>query len=55
LDIEGRWCESVQEHRAILDALGKRDAGRAADLLKLHVTHTGATVLQTLSERKKLN
>lgn len=40
----GRWQESAEEHRAILDALKARDAVRARLLLDEHIQHTGEIV-----------
>ncbi|MDX9862826.1 MAG: GntR family transcriptional regulator [Rhodospirillales bacterium] len=37
-----RWNESVDEHRAILDALAVRDGCRAGTLIQAHVRKTGA-------------
>lgn len=44
LDRLGRWQESTEEHRAILDALQARDAERASRLLQDHVQHTGEAI-----------
>jgi DNA-binding GntR family transcriptional regulator len=41
-----RWHESVQEHRAILQALEARDSGVVGNLILTHVRHTGAVVKQ---------
>lgn len=41
-----RWHESVQEHRAILEALEARDSARAGELIRSHVRRTGETVKQ---------
>lgn len=44
LDRIGRWQESTQEHRQILDALQARDGDRASRLLAEHVRHTGEVI-----------
>ncbi len=41
-----RWHESVQEHRAIMQALEARDSAVAGDLILNHVRRTGAVVKQ---------
>jgi len=41
-----RWHESVQEHRAIMQALEARDSAAAGDLILNHVRRTGAVVKQ---------
>jgi DNA-binding GntR family transcriptional regulator len=48
LSADGRWDESVREHRQILAALKARDAERAGQLLGLHVRRTGEIVADTL-------
>jgi DNA-binding GntR family transcriptional regulator len=50
---DGRWDESVREHRQILGALKARDAARAGQLLGQHVRRTGETVAETLTKRKE--
>ncbi|HET7888785.1 MAG TPA: GntR family transcriptional regulator [Bradyrhizobium sp.] len=52
LAADGRWDESVREHRQILGALKARDADRAGRLLGLHVRRTGETVAETLTKTK---
>jgi DNA-binding GntR family transcriptional regulator len=52
LSADGRWEESVREHRQILDALKARDAGRAGQLLAHHVRRTGEIVADTLMKEK---
>jgi DNA-binding GntR family transcriptional regulator len=47
---ESRWAESVQEHALILSALESRDARRAGDLIRRHVTRTGEVVRASLDE-----
>lgn len=42
----GRWQESTDEHRAILEALKARDGERAQRLLADHVRHTGEAITQ---------
>lgn len=44
LDRLGRWQESTDEHRAILEALKTRDGERARRLLADHVQHTGEVI-----------
>ncbi|TLF48150.1 GntR family transcriptional regulator [Halomonas urmiana] len=46
LDRIGRWQESTDEHRAILEALKARDGERARRLLIDHVQHTGESITQ---------
>lgn len=46
LDRLGRWQESTDEHRAILEALKARDGERARRLLADHVQHTGESITQ---------
>jgi DNA-binding GntR family transcriptional regulator len=52
LSADGRWEESVREHRQILDALKARDAGRAGQVLAHHVRRTGEIVADTLMKEK---
>jgi DNA-binding GntR family transcriptional regulator len=52
LSADGRWEESVQEHRQILAALKARDAERAGQLLARHVRRTGEIVADTLTQKK---
>ncbi|ALM53575.1 GntR family transcriptional regulator [Halomonas huangheensis] len=44
LDRLGRWQESTDEHRAILEALKVRDGELAGRLLSEHVHHTGDAI-----------
>ena len=53
LSADGRWDESVREHRQILAALKARDAARAGQLLAHHVRRTGETVAETLTSRRQ--
>lgn len=53
LSADGRWDESVREHRQILAALKARDAARAGRLLGEHVRRTGETVAETLTKGKQ--
>ncbi|ATJ84012.1 GntR family transcriptional regulator [Halomonas beimenensis] len=46
LDRIGRWQESTDEHRAILEALKARDGERARRLLADHVQHTGESITE---------
>jgi DNA-binding GntR family transcriptional regulator len=50
LAVDGRWDESVREHRQILGALKARDAVRAGQLLGQHVRRTGEAVAETLAK-----
>ena len=52
LSADGRWEESVREHRQILAALKARDAERAGRLLGHHVRRTGEIVADTLTKGK---
>jgi DNA-binding GntR family transcriptional regulator len=52
LSADGRWDESVREHRQILAALKSRDAERAGRLLGQHVRRTGEIVADTLTKGK---
>jgi DNA-binding GntR family transcriptional regulator len=52
LSADGRWDESVAEHRQILAALKSRDAERAGRLLADHVRRTGEIVADTLTQKK---
>ncbi len=48
LGMQGRWDESVAEHREVLAALELRDAVRAGNLLARHVRRTGEVVAALL-------
>jgi DNA-binding GntR family transcriptional regulator len=52
LSADGRWEESVREHKQILAALKARDAERAGRLLACHVRRTGEIVADTLTQKK---
>jgi DNA-binding GntR family transcriptional regulator len=52
LSADGRWEESVQEHKQILAALKARDAALAGQLLAHHVRRTGDIVADTLTQKK---
>jgi DNA-binding GntR family transcriptional regulator len=52
LSADGRWDESVREHRKILAALKARDVERAGQLLGHHVRRTGEIVADTLTRGK---
>ena len=52
LSADGRWDESVREHRQILAALKARDAERAGHLLAHHVRRTGEIVADTLTRKE---
>ena len=49
LAADGRWDESVHEHRQILAALRARDAEKAGRLLGQHVRRTGEIVADRVS------
>lgn len=44
LDRLGRWQESTEEHRQILEALKARDSDLAQRLLANHIRHTGEAI-----------
>jgi DNA-binding GntR family transcriptional regulator len=52
LAADGRWDESVREHRQVLAALKARDAAQAGQLLAQHVRRTGEAVAETLTNKK---
>jgi DNA-binding GntR family transcriptional regulator len=52
LSADGRWEESVREHRQVLAALKARDAEHAGRLLAHHVRRTGEIVADTLTQKK---
>jgi DNA-binding GntR family transcriptional regulator len=52
LSADGRWEESVREHKQILAALKARDAERAGRLLGDHVRRTGEIVADTLTQKR---
>jgi DNA-binding GntR family transcriptional regulator len=52
LSADGRWEESVREHRQILVALKARNGERAGLLLGRHVRRTGDIVADTLTQKK---
>ena len=54
LSADGRWDESVHEHRQILAALRARDAERAGRLLGQHVRRTGEIVADTLANKESV-
>ena len=43
-----RWTQAVEEHEAILDALGQRDGPRLARILKRHLQNKCETVKESL-------
>ncbi|HET8790359.1 MAG TPA: GntR family transcriptional regulator [Modicisalibacter sp.] len=49
----GRWQESAQEHREILEALKARDAERAQRLILAHVQHTGDVIAAICDRPRK--
>ena len=48
-----RWAESTAEHRQILDALRRRDALRAGELLARHVRRTGTVTNDIISQASR--
>jgi DNA-binding GntR family transcriptional regulator len=52
LSADGRWDESIREHRQVLAALKAGDAERAGRLLARHVRRTGEIVADTLTKTK---
>jgi DNA-binding GntR family transcriptional regulator len=48
LGAQGRWEESIAEHRLILESLARGDGPRAGALLAEHVRRTGETVCALL-------
>ena len=52
LAADGRWDESVREHRQVLAALKARNGLRAGQLLGEHVRRTGEAVAETLTKEK---
>lgn len=53
IGMQHRWEESVDEHRALLDALRARNAELAGRILAEHVLHTGGTLAKELEDTKK--
>lgn len=51
LSAEGRWEQSVMEHREILAALKAGDTENAGILFAKHVERTGAIVAQTATTK----
>jgi DNA-binding GntR family transcriptional regulator len=47
----GRPPDSVREHRAILDAIRRRDADGAESLIRAHVDGAGTTLVKVFHER----
>ncbi|MDX1268045.1 MAG: GntR family transcriptional regulator [Oceanisphaera sp.] len=54
IGMQHRWEESVEEHRALLDALHARNAELAGRILAEHVLHTGGTLAKELEDTKKV-
>jgi DNA-binding GntR family transcriptional regulator len=52
LSADGRWDESVHEHRQVLAALWARDAEQAGRLLARHVRRTGEIVADRLTNKE---
>ena len=48
-----RWAESTAEHRGVLDALRRRDAIRAGELLARHVRRTGTVTNDIIMQAGK--
>ncbi|MBR9857361.1 MAG: GntR family transcriptional regulator, partial [Gammaproteobacteria bacterium] len=53
IGMQHRWEESVEEHRALLDALRDHNAELAGRILAEHVLHTGGTLAKELEDTKK--
>jgi DNA-binding GntR family transcriptional regulator len=51
LDIGHRWQDSVAQHKAVFDALRRRDVNQIEEVVRLHVTETGATVRNAVETR----
>lgn len=54
IGMQHRWEESVEEHRALLDALREHNAELAGRILAEHVLHTGGTLAKELEDTKKV-
>ncbi|WP_207954659.1 GntR family transcriptional regulator [Saccharopolyspora elongata] len=50
LKVQGRWAEALDEHRALIDAIEQRDAARAHDLARDHMTKARDLRLQIYRE-----
>lgn len=50
LSVEGRWDESIQEHRELLGYLTARDAEKAGKCLADHVLRTGEIVVGAIEK-----
>lgn len=47
---EARWKESMTEHEALMEALERRDARQAGEILFTHDRHTGETIGKLLAK-----
>lgn len=54
LSFQGRWEESVEEHRQVLSALAARDGEKAGRLLAAHVLRTGHVVVSLLTSNGEM-
>ncbi len=48
---DARWAESVEEHKAFMDALRRRDASAFSSLLRTHSDRTGDVVCAAIRAR----
>lgn len=49
--VQAKWDLAVKEHRAMIEALARRDGERLRDLLVKHVRNKLRTVLETMDEQ----
>lgn len=54
LSVEGRWDESIQEHRELLDYLAAGDPEKAGKCLADHVLRTGEIVVAAIEKRQDI-
>jgi DNA-binding GntR family transcriptional regulator len=52
LNADHRWHDSVDEHRAILNAIGRGDPLETGSLLERHVLATGRAISQVSTQKK---
>ncbi|MER5391815.1 GntR family transcriptional regulator, partial [Saccharopolyspora sp. NPDC002686] len=50
LKVPGRWAEAIDEHEAIIEAIEQRDADRAHDLARVHMTKARELRLRIYAE-----
>jgi DNA-binding GntR family transcriptional regulator len=55
LNADRRWHDSVDEHRAILNALRRGDPRETGSLLESHVLATGRAIAQVSAQKKPRN